>query len=485
MNDFSQKPQPLGYDLLKAIAKLIQIGKLYEDNNNLVVEAVAAFKCAVGNACQGAPQVSLQIYNGRFFMQQEKLPLLRKHIALFNQMMQFLEKRKIFGWHFRAALDMVDGKDILLFTRLLYRAGKSENPSEWLVSELDKNDIHWAAVIQESNLSQDDCLEYTMGESETLERQKEAAKRTYHYALNSVKEVAQKLLSQHEVGIRKSVRMVQRMVDIITKDTTTFMALSTIRMYDDYTYTHSLNVAILAMTLGKKIGMKRTTLERLGLCGLFHDLGKIEIPKDILNKKGKLNDSEYEEIKKHSMTSAMLILKLKTEKYHKGHLLISPFEHHIRYDYSGYPSIDKKRPISLFGRILTIVDVFDAITSPRIYRPTSMSPDQALGYMLSDSGKYYDPALLKVFINMLGVYPVGTLLKLDSGEMGLALHSPNIGDRARPKAQLLIQGKGKSYEKGKVIDLSERNSGTGKYKRTIVQSFHPATLGIQPAHYIL
>ncbi len=322
MNDFSKKQQPLGYDLLKAIAKLIQIGRLYEDNNNLVVEAVETFKCAVRNACQGEPQVSLQIYNGRFFLQQEKLPLLRKHIVLLNKMMEFLEKRKIFGWHFRAGLDMFDGKNILLFTRLLDHSGKEENPLEWLVSEMNKNDIHWVVVIQEPNLSQDSCLEYTMADSETLERQKEVAKKTYQYALNSVKEVAQKLLSRNEVSIRKSVRMVQRMVDIITEDTTTFMALSTIRMYDDYTYTHSMNVAILAMTLGKKIGLKRTTLERLGLCGMFHDLGKLEIPKDILNKKGKLDDFEYEEIKKHSMTSAMMILKLKTQKYHKGHLLI-------------------------------------------------------------------------------------------------------------------------------------------------------------------
>jgi len=485
MNDFSQKQDSSGHDLLRAITRLIQIGRLYEDNNNLAVEAVAAFKRSVGNACLGEPQVSLQIYNGRFFLQQEKLPLLRKHISLFNQMMQFMEKRKIFGWHFRAGLDRVDGKDILLFTRLLDRAGKEENPLDWLVSELDKNDIHWVAVIRESSLYQGDCLESTMAESETLERKKEAAKKTYQNALNSIKEVAQKLLSRNEVGIRKSVRMVQRMVDIIMEDATTFMALSTIRMYDDYTYTHSLNVAILAMTLGKKIGMKRTTLERLGLCGLFHDLGKIEIPKKILNKKGKLDDSEYEEIKKHSMASAALILKLKTEKYRKGHLLISPFEHHVRYDHSGYPSIDKRRPISLFGRILTIVDVFDAITSPRIYRPTSMSPDQALGHMLSDSGKYYDPALLKVFINMLGVYPVGTLLKFDTGEMGLSLHANNDRDQTRPKVQLLIQGKDKSYEKGKVIDLGERNPGTGAYKRTIVQSLHPATLGLQPASYIL
>jgi HD-GYP domain-containing protein (c-di-GMP phosphodiesterase class II) len=256
-------------------------------------------------------------------------------------------------------------------------------------------------------------------------------------------------------------------------------------MYDDYTFAHSLNVALLAMSLGKRIGMKRSTLEKLGLCGLFHDLGKIEIPKKILNKKGKLKDSEFEEIKKHSLISALLILKLKTDKHRRVQLFVSPFEHHIRYDHSGYPSIDKRRPISLFGRILTIADVYDAITSPRIYRPTSMSPDRALGLMLSDSGKHYDPVLLKVFVNMLGLYPVGTLLELNTGEIGLAMHTDQEGDKTRPKVQLLDLNENKEYIKGKVIDLAERNQMTGDYRWNIVKTKHPAAIGVQPAKYIL
>jgi putative nucleotidyltransferase with HDIG domain len=275
------------------------------------------------------------------------------------------------------------------------------------------------------------------------------------------------------------------MVDIISEDDRTFFALSTIRMYDDYTFAHSMNVALLAMSLGKRIGMDRETLEKLGLCGLFHDLGKIEIPKEILNKKAKLNDTEFEEIKKHSINSAMLILKLRTDKYRKVHLFVSPFEHHIRYDHSGYPSIDKKRPISLFGRILTIVDVYDAITSPRIYRQTSLSPDKALGLMLADSGKHFDPVLLKVFVNMLSVYPVGTLLKLDTGEIGLALHGTSKTNRERPKVQLLKKKSENHFKKGKVIDLNESDPDSGNYTRNIVSAHHPSSLGIQPARYIL
>jgi HD-GYP domain-containing protein (c-di-GMP phosphodiesterase class II) len=475
-----------GIDMLKGIARLLQIAKLYQDNNKLIVEAVRAFRETVKKLSDGSRHVSLQIIDGRFFIQDQQLPLFRKNAQIVNQMLRFFERRSIYGFHFDARLKNAMAEKIMTFVRLLNNANSYENPSEWLINELVKNDIHWVAVIQESTLTlRATSLETKLKSTERIDRKKKAAKKTYHHALSSVKEVAGKLQAGEEAGVRKSVRMVQRMVDIITEDDTTFLALSTIRMYDDYTFAHSLNVALLAMSLGKRIGMKRNTLEKLGLCGLFHDLGKIEIPKKILNKKGKLEDSEFEEIKKHSLKSALLILKLKTDKYRRVQLFVSPFEHHIRYDHSGYPSIDRRRPISLFGRILTIADVYDAITSPRIYRPTSMSPDRALGLMLSDSGKHYDPVLLKVFVNMLGLYPVGTLLEMDTGEIGLALHAEQGSDKTRPNVQLLHLNESKEYAKGNVIDLAERDSVKDGYKRNIVKTMHPAAIGVQPAKYII
>jgi len=485
-NDHPQTPNLSGGEILKEIARLIQIAKLYEDNNKLIIDAVEAFKQAVKKSSNGSESVSLQMFNGRFFLQEEKVPLLRKDAQIFNQMLQFLERRSIYGFYFDADLKNTPTKEILAFVRLLNLAVQHDDPSEWLKKELEKSDIHWLSVMQKSTLTLDEESMDSETESfEGLERKKEAAKKTYNYALTSVKEVAEKLLSGKETGIRKSVRTVQRMVDIIIEDDTTFFSLSTIRVYDDYTFIHSLNVALLAMSLGKQIGMKRKTLEKLGLCGLLHDLGKIKIPKQILNKKGKLNDSEFEEIKNHSVNSAKLILKLKTDKFRKADLFVSPFEHHVRYDHSGYPSVNKRHPISLFGRILTIVDVYDAITSPRIYRPTSMSPDKALDLMLSDSGKHFDPVLLKVFINMLGVYPIGTLLRLDTGEMGLTLDSSQKTDQTRPKVQLLNPSANNQYKKGNIIDLAECDPSTGNYKRNIIKTQHPATLGIQPASYIL
>ena len=208
------------------------------------------------------------------------------------------------------------------------------------------------------------------------------ARKTYSYALASVKEVSQKLASQQRVGMRKIKRMVQNMVDLLMEDDSLFLGMSTIRDYDDYTYTHSVNVAILSLSLGKRIGLSRTSLAVLGICGLLHDLGKVMIPLHIINKPGKLSDEEFPEVQKHPLNSVRQIVKLRGSRDLKDKILLAPFEHHLKYDLSGYPRIDKKKPVSLFGRILTIGDVFDAITSSRVYRPKAFSPYKTLGIML-------------------------------------------------------------------------------------------------------
>ena len=206
------------------------------------------------------------------------------------------------------------------------------------------------------------------------------------------------------------------MVDLVMEDEPILLGLSTIRDYDDYTFTHSVNVAILSMCLGQRMGLSRTSLHRLGVCGLFHDLGKLDIPIEIIHQPGKLNQREFEEIKKHTIHSVAQIIKLEAPHDLKAKILLPPFEHHLKYDLSGYPKTNRKKPLGLFGRIIAIADVFDAITSPRVYRHVAFTPDQALNTMLDGSGTEFDPILLKIFINMLGVYPIGSLLETRTRE---------------------------------------------------------------------
>jgi HD-GYP domain-containing protein (c-di-GMP phosphodiesterase class II) len=221
------------------------------------------------------------------------------------------------------------------------------------------------------------------------------------------------------------------------------------------------------------------------LCGLFHDIGKVEIPREVLNKAGRLSDQELAVMRSHPLKSVQQILKLRASQDMKAQIILPPFEHHLRYDLSGYPRINWKNPISFFGRIVTIADVFDAITSPRVYRPTALSQDKALGYMLKGSGTDFDPLLLKVFINMMGVYPVGTLLELDTGELGLVLETPEDAEDYRPIVTLLERDEHGQFVKGENFNLNTRNGKTGKFLKNISSTHHPSTYGIQPAAFIL
>jgi HD-GYP domain-containing protein (c-di-GMP phosphodiesterase class II) len=474
-----------GEALIKAIGGLTQIARMHSDNNALLVDAVNKLIGLITRAGQKEDNVTIVQSDGRFYFQGKKLYVRPENKRILNRMMQYLEKRSIFSLHFKSDLKDVSGNEAITFARLIDQADQHAEPTEWLKARFGENGIKWVDINGKAVDQPDDSAPRADDEPDELALKRVQARKQYSQVLGSVKEVSRKLSSNQNVGMRNSVRLVQKMVDIITEDESLFSILSTVRVYDDYTYVHSLNVAILSMCLGKQIGLDHMMLERLGLCGLFHDLGKVEIPRAILNKRGRLDEAEFAEIKTHPVHSARLILKLKARRDRKVKILMAPFEHHMGYNRSGYPQTRDDRSVSLFGRILTIADVYDAITSPRIYRAQTLSPDRALGYMLEQSGTSFDPILLKVFINILGAYPVGTLVKLDTGEMGIVVGRSKGKDGTRPIVQLLIPDAEKKFKKGALVDLSNQPIGSDTKHRNIIESMHPSDMGIQAAEFLM
>ncbi len=515
----------LGQRFLTVLNSLFSTARIHRDNNILLIQCVERFIDTTEELLKNDDEVTLLTSVGGFYLQQEKVLFQRSAAGLVRKLLDYFQKRRITGLRFYQGATYASLADILSFIRLLNEMEGKEEPLHWLRTEMEKAHFPWVEVIDGSETESLEAIFMDTGAGEhrpaaaegtgpaaapagqhrtgttapadhsrkapsgsgtkkKAERRKNKALRTYGYAMHSLQEVADKLRSNRQAGIGKAVHLVQNMVDLIMDDDNVLLGLSTIRDYDDYTFTHSVNVAILSVCLGHRIGMSRVSLSRLGLSGLFHDLGKIDVPKKILNKPGRLGEKEFAIMRNHSMNSVRRIVRLRASYEKKACILLGPFEHHLKYDLSGYPRTPRNKPLSLIGRIVAIADVYDAITSPRSYRSTAMTPDQALGLMLKGSGTAFDPILLKVFINMLGVYPVGTVLLLDGGDMGLVIPAPpGREDSGELWLQLLGGDSAGGFRKQGIISLGRWNPETGGFERRITASHHPADFGIQPADF--
>ena len=459
--------------LFQNLYRLIQAVRIHQDNNQLVKVCVERFRETIAGL-ELENELKLWISEGRFYVQTERLHYRKELVRIIHAMFDFFNRRAIEGMIFTSQISGAPLEEIVAFFRILIQSGEKAAPASWLEKQMEVARWPWLRILKGVEVQRRNEMDL-----------REKARNTYFHALSSVKDVVQRVSVQGHAGIRKAKRMVQNMVDCLSQNESLFLCLSTIKDYDDYTYAHSVNVAVLSLCLGNRIGFSRTSLEHLGICGLFHDLGKVDIPHEILAKPGHLTEDERHQMQNHPMSSVRQILKLHASHDLKSKIVLAPFEHHIKFDLSGYPHVLFKNKVSLFGRILQIADVYDAITSPRAYRSTFLSPDQAINFMMKSAGKDFDPVLLKVFAIMMGTYPVGSLLELDTGEWGIVSDYPMESGGHLPRIVLLQKESDGSYKRGETIDLSEKDPGTGSLRRNVVKSLNAAAQGIQSASFLL
>jgi HD-GYP domain-containing protein (c-di-GMP phosphodiesterase class II) len=229
--------------------------------------------------------------------------------------------------------------------------------------------------------------------------------------------------AKEETNIYEARRLVRKFSELLFKERSYLIALTIIKDIGSYTFNHSANVCILSIAMGIEIGLSRKDLIELGIAALFHDLGKIDIPGDILNKPDTLTNIEYEKIKQHPYLSSERIIFLKGIDEVPVFALRGILEHHIDYSGAGYPDLSTKKP-TLFARIIRIVDSYDAMTTPRIYQDVR-SPFEALKYIIK-SKDIYDPSLVKVFLDIMGIYPPGSIVLLKGNMKGVMISDKEV-----------------------------------------------------------
>ncbi|MFQ5508319.1 MAG: HD-GYP domain-containing protein [Leptospirillia bacterium] len=314
---------------------------------------------------------------------------------------------------------------------------------------------------------------------------REQAKAVYATTLSVVGDVMESVKIKQTLPLKRAKRVMHRLVDQLLTDPVNIMGLTTLRCYDEYTFHHSVNVCVLSLSMGRKMGLPKPVLAQLGMSSLFHDMGKHRIPVDVLNKPGEFSEDEWDLIRRHPVYGVRSLVKMKGADELAARVVTGSFEHHMNYDSSGYPRLRKPRTMSLYGRIISLADCYDAMTAARVYNRTPLTPERALKLMLNKSGKAFDPVLIKVFVNTIGIFPVGTLLLLDSGELAVVVQThddPSLGDR--PGVRLISDTKGKALDPPFDVGLDEKSPG-GTYLRNVAKVVDPLAYGIDVSTYFL
>lgn len=224
--------------------------------------------------------------------------------------------------------------------------------------------------------------------------------------------------------------IVNDMAESVLKSNDTLVGIMELKSFDNYTFYHCINVCILSLVIGKALNFPKEKMLNLGIAAILHDVGKILVPKDILNKCSELTSEEFDTIKNHS-TLGYRFVKEKLEipcAVYAGIL-----HHHEKYDGTGYPMGIKSNKISLFGRIISVADVYDAFLSDRPYR-NALPPFEAVEYLMGNCGSAFDPKIVKVFSSRVAPYPVGTSVVLSNNKTGLVVENyPDYCIRPRLK----------------------------------------------------
>ncbi|MDI1278683.1 HD-GYP domain-containing protein [Methylobacter sp.] len=269
---------------------------------------------------------------------------------------------------------------------------------------------------------------------------------------------ANKIISNimHDVRIGKQIEVeridpvVEKMANSILRNKDALLSLCRIKNKDNYTFLHSVSVGALLISFAHALDFKRDVIKLLGVGGMLHDIGKTKVPNEILNKPGALTEEEFVIMKSHVVHGCSILRKS------PGIAQVSfdvASQHHERFDGSGYPLGLKNSEMSVYGQMAAIVDVYDAITADRCYHK-GMEPTVAIRKMFEWSKFHFNPKLLRTFIRIVGIYPVGTLVMLESGKIGVVIEQSET-DMTRPLVRIIFDAKKNYFIAPKDIDLAK------------------------------
>jgi putative nucleotidyltransferase with HDIG domain len=299
-------------------------------------------------------------------------------------------------------------------------------------------------------------------------------KRLYTEAVSIAQTVWDSASTEAKPDATVARSMIDGLAHAVSQNRSALLALTTLKDYDNYTFTHMVNVSILTMGQARSVGIEGALLREFGMAALMHDIGKVRTPLEILNKPDKLTDDEFIIMKRHVVDGAEI---LRATPDIPALAPVIAFEHHLRLDGTGYPHQVKRSSLNLGTMMCSIADVYDAMRSQRAYQQAFPS-DRILAVLKRSDGQQFDQNLVRRFVQLIGIYPVGNLVRLDTGEIAVVVtvYAP---DPHRPQVKVIVDRSGAHLDDPYLTNLWEGDKELNQ-PTSVVAPIDPATLGIDP-----
>ena len=449
---------PLYEELLRKFASGVRATQLYAASHPLLIRNVEDLLAALKTLHQHQPSITLGIVENEFIVADTPLP---KASAGLRELIGRLRANEIERISFERGVTAGEVVELMTAISALSAKGSTGPAPSWKLTH-----------VKVGRLTADDRRKGGIASDMA------AIRKLYSNAVAAAEQAWESAATEGIPDLPTALQTVEGLADAVTQNRTALVALTAMRNYDNYTFTHMVNVSILTMGQAQGLGIEGRLLREFGLSALMHDIGKVRTPHEILNKPGRLTDQELTVMRRHPVEGAEILRRTPEMP------ILAPvvaFEHHLRMDGTGYPERVQRTALNLGTMLCSIADVYDAMRSQRAYQQAFPS-DRVLQVLRKDDGAHFERHLVRRFVQLLGIYPPGNLVRLESGEIAVVIkvHAP---DPYRPRVKVIFDRQGGRLETPVDRNLWERE-GDGPCAGTVLGPVDPTELGVDPLNFL-
>lgn len=465
----------IGQNFLYTIYAAMRNLRLYPVDNPVVQKSLEDFTALTVELVRRDGECEVRVAGEYLFLNATRMKLEVDNYTSFSFLLGRLRESDVERVTFRSA-PTTDDWAVLLAAFLEPEGESARERFDALVRRLEESQV---TVF---TLRPFDVAEDPLDEAAAL---RVRAKRTYEQSVHATQGVMEAVREGHSANIKKLKRVVQGVVDQVLSDEMPLVGLTTVRGYHEEPFVHAIDVCILSVALGRRVGLSRLQLYQLGFAGLFHDLGLARLPREVLEKLEVLSEAEWALIRAHPWLGVLALFQVREQADFAYRSMLVAYQHHMRRDLTGYPRALRLGEMSFYGKIVAVADAYASLTSRRQAGGEPLDPAQVLAELIENPGRTMDPVLLKALGAVLGVYPPGTCVVLDTGEVAVVIRpNPIVEMASRPIVRIIRDAEGQHTFPGAEVDLGAHDEA-GAFTRTVIGTADGDRHGVRVGDYFL